>query len=229
MRGLKLLGASLLLAAGASQAQVSGTVTATTDYDFRGISQTMEDPALQASVDWADDSGLYLGAWASNVDFGTEADYEIDLYAGFTGEIEGGLGWDLGFVYYYYVPDDDNFEYPEIYAGVNYQMFDAKLWYSNDYAGTDESSFYVEANANFELVEGFGLSLHAGHTRSDGLGAIGDDYTDWSVGVTKSFGPFDFEVKYVDTNIDQDLAGDVGDGRAILAVSTTFPWGSNGE
>jgi uncharacterized protein (TIGR02001 family) len=231
MRSLKLLAAGLLFAAGASQAQVTGTVTATTDYDFRGISQTQEDPALQASVDWADDSGLYVGAWASNVDFGTEADYEVDLYAGFTGEFQEGFGWDVGFVYYYYLPDDDNFEYPEIYFGVNYQMVDAKVWYSNDYSGTDESTFYLEANANFELPEGFGLLVHAGHTTGDGIEAsygpeLGDNYTDWAVGVTKSWANFDFELKYVDT--DSDLP-DVGDGRAIFSVSTTFPWGAEEE
>ena len=50
--------------------QTSATVTAVSDYLFNGVSQTQEDPALQASFDWADDSGIYAGVWGSNVDFG---------------------------------------------------------------------------------------------------------------------------------------------------------------
>ena len=52
------------------------------DYRFRGISQTDEGPALQGSLDWSHDSGVYLGTWASNVDF-ADADVEVDLYGGY--------------------------------------------------------------------------------------------------------------------------------------------------
>ena len=56
--------------AATANAEVSSTITVASDYDFRGITQTARDPALQASLDWAAESGLYVGAWASNVDFG---------------------------------------------------------------------------------------------------------------------------------------------------------------
>jgi uncharacterized protein (TIGR02001 family) len=230
MRGLKLLGPFLLLAAGASQAQVTATVTGTSDYDFRGISQTQEDPALQASVDWADDTGLYVGAWASNVDFGpgSDSDVELDVYGGFTGEFAEGLGYDVGIVYYSYWPDGDDINYPELYAGLSWEFLEGKLWYSNDYGNSSEASFYIEANANFDLVEGFGGLVHFGHSDGDAIDLFyGDSYTDWAVGVTKSFGNFDFELKYVDTDL--DVGPDIGDGRVILSVSTTFPWGADEE
>jgi uncharacterized protein (TIGR02001 family) len=71
MKLCQAVAAVLLLAAGAAaQAEATATVTATSDYDFRGITQTAQDPALQASVDYAHDSGFYAGAWGSNVDFG---------------------------------------------------------------------------------------------------------------------------------------------------------------
>ena len=54
----------------ANAAELSATVTATTDYDFRGITQTAQDPAIQGSIDLATDPGFYAGVWASNVDFG---------------------------------------------------------------------------------------------------------------------------------------------------------------
>ena len=58
-----------VLAAPLARAEVSSTITLATDYDFRGITQTARDPALQASLDWSSESGFYLGAWVSNVDF----------------------------------------------------------------------------------------------------------------------------------------------------------------
>lgn len=116
MRYVRILAAlGLLAAAAAANAQVTSTWTLTNDYDFRGASQSATDPAVQASIDYAHESGWYVGAWASNVDFGpADVDYEVDLYTGFSGGDENGLGWDVGLVYYSY-PDESDFNYPEIY------------------------------------------------------------------------------------------------------------------
>ncbi|TMP43217.1 TorF family putative porin, partial [Pseudoalteromonas sp. S1688] len=60
----------------------STTITAASDYTFNGVSQTDNDPALQASLDYAYDNGVYAGVWASNVDFGDDTDFELDAYVG---------------------------------------------------------------------------------------------------------------------------------------------------
>src|SRR5689334_541402 len=104
MRNARVLTAlGLLAAAGAANAGVSSTWTATNDYDFRSYSQSANDPALQASIDYAHDSGWYIGAWASNVDFGgSDPDLELDLYTGFTKTFENKFGFDVGAVDYTY-------------------------------------------------------------------------------------------------------------------------------
>jgi len=109
MRKVRILAAlGLLAAATAANAEISSTWTLTNDYDFRGASQSATDPAVQASIDYAHESGFYVGAWASNVDFGpADIDYEVDLYAGFSGGAEDGLGWDVGIVYYTYPDESD--------------------------------------------------------------------------------------------------------------------------
>jgi uncharacterized protein (TIGR02001 family) len=234
MKNVKWLVASVALAvAGVANAgDLSMTVTATSDYDFRGVTQTAQDPALQLSVDWAAENGLYVGAWGSNVDFGDCCDenVELDLYAGFAGGDEEGLTYDVGGVYYMY-PGADDLDYPEIYAGVAYGMFDAKLWYSWDFFALDEDAYYIEGNMNVPLPAEFGLALHVGY--SDGT--VFDDfegyesYFDYSVGITRSFGGFDFELKWVDGSDWKALDGTPGDvlsseARVILSVSTTLPW-----
>ncbi len=234
MRVFQLLGSSMLLLAGVAQAQaqaqgtvggtVSGTIAATSDYDFRGVSQTLEDPALQASLGWEGATGWYAGLWGSNVDFDSDSDVEVDACFGYAGETDGGLIWDVGLNYYSYWPDGDDINYPEAYVGFGFQALEIKLWYTHDYVNLGDSALYLEGNLNFELPRGFGLALHAGHSSGDGIDeGFGDSYIDYSIGVTRAFGDFEFAVKYVDTDIDDP---DFGDGRVVFSVSTSVPWGT---
>jgi uncharacterized protein (TIGR02001 family) len=223
----------LLATASAANAELTGTVTAVSDYNWRGITQTGQDPALQGSIDWALDSGFYVGAWASNVDFGDccDEDIEVDLYAGFSGGDV--VTWDVGFNYYWY-PGADDLDFPEVYAGVGYEWFEAKLWYSSDFANYSEQAWYLEGNAAYELPANFGLEAHLGYSTGDGIEAAygQDNYFDWSVGVTYALGNFDLGLKYADGSDLKTLDGtpdDIGssEGVVIFSVSTTFPWGGD--
>jgi uncharacterized protein (TIGR02001 family) len=233
MRNLRILGAlGLLTAAGVANAEVSSTWTLTSDYDFRGFSQSATDPAVQGSIDFAADSGFYVGAWASNVDFGdADVDYEVDVYAGFSGGET--LLWDAGIVYYAY-PDESDFNYAEIYGSLGYEWFEGKLWYSNDFGGDategDTSAIYAEANATIELPQNFSVLLHAGLSTGDYWDDVnGDDQIDYSVGVGYTAGNFDLALKYVDTDSDVEVTDDVfnNEGRVIFSIATTFPWGGD--
>ncbi len=241
MKLIRVTATALLLAGTAvAQAEISSTVTLTSDYDFRGITQTAKDPALQISLDWAAENGIYLGAWGSNVDFGDCCDenIEIDLYGGFRGGEE--ITYDVGAVYYTY-PGADSINFPEIYASVGWNVLSAKLWYSWDFGNADESAYYLEGNANFELPANFGLGMHVGYSDGDYWDALYDGgYMDWSVGLTYPLGNFTLGLKYTDGSDLDDLddfcrivpeeCGGVDkdvfstDGRVIFSVSTTFPW-----
>lgn len=221
---------ALIAAASVAHADLSGTVTAISDYDFRGVTQTAQDPALQGSVDWAADSGLYLGAWASNVDFGDafDADVEVDFYGGFTGGED--VTWDLGVIYYSY-PGESDANWIELYGSVAYSFLKGKIWYTDEYAGFDHgSALYYDASASWELPANLGLNAHIGYSDGDGIDdAYGDSYTDWSVGVTYALGNFTLGLKWVDGSDLEALDGTPGDiasseARAIFSVSTTFPW-----
>jgi uncharacterized protein (TIGR02001 family) len=247
MRNLRILAAAgLLCAASVANAEFSSTWTLISDYDFRGISQSATDPAIQPSIDFAMDNGWYIGAWASNVDFGDDTDYEVDFYTGFSGGEEDGLGWDVGLVYYTYYPDDADINYPEIYAALTYDWFEGKVWYSNDYVNSGESAFYTEANGTFPLAEtNFSILAHIGYSFGDAWDLLADDtnagileetgvdpgfdgeYLDYSIGVGYTAGNFEFALKWVDTDGDIEVTDDVSnnEGRVIFSVETTFPWG----
>jgi uncharacterized protein (TIGR02001 family) len=229
MRNLRILAAlGLMTAAAAANAGVSSTWTLTNDYDFRGNSQSAKDPALQGSVDYAADSGWYVGAWASNVDFGlSEPDYEVDLYTGFTGGES--LVYDVGIVYYAY-PQEGDFDYIEIYGSLAKDWFKGKLWYSNDFGGDatsgDTPAWYAEANATIPLPANFSGLLHVGYSVGDYWDDLGDELLDYSVGVGYTAGKFNLALKYVDTDGDVEVTDDVfnNEGRVVFTVATTFPW-----
>jgi uncharacterized protein (TIGR02001 family) len=232
MRNARILAAlGLTMAMGAANAGVTSTWTATNDYDFRGNSQSAKDPALQASVDYAADGGWYLGAWASNVDFGSaDVNYEVDVYTGFTGSTgEGGLTYDAGIVAYTY-PDEKDFNYFEIYGSLAKDWFKGKLWYSNDFGGDttagNTDAWYLEANATVPLPANFSVLVHAGYSAGDYWDKLGDETIDYSVGVGYTVGNFNLALKYVDTDTDVVVKDDVfnNEGRVVFTVATTFPW-----
>jgi uncharacterized protein (TIGR02001 family) len=228
-----LAGLALALAATAAQAEITGNAAVVSDYNWRGISQSAGDPALQAGVDYAHDSGFYAGAWGSNVDFCDCCDenVEVDLYTGFRGGET--LTWDVGFIYYWY-PGADDIDYPEIYVGLGWNWLSGKVYYSNDFGNSGESAFYYEANAAYELPANFGVNAHVGYSDGDYCYAstsfeCEDSYMDWSVGVTYALGNFNLGLKYADgsdLSINDGTPDDVNnsEGVAIFSIATAFPW-----
>jgi uncharacterized protein (TIGR02001 family) len=227
MKQLKVWSAvGLLTVSSLAHADISSTITLTNDYDFRGVAQSAQDPALQASFDYADKgSGWYAGAWASNVDFGDKTDLELDLYTGFTGKTDMGLGWDAGFVYYTY--DEDQYSFPEIYTAFTYSFFKGKLSYANDYGGRSTAGNVGAVNLSVDAtvplpIRDLSALVHIG--RSEGSNGF-PDYTDYSAGIGYSVQKFNLALKYVDTNLPNSNS-DVfnSEGRFVFSVATTLPW-----
>jgi len=220
----------LLASASIAQAEITGNASVVSDYNWRGITQTAGDPAIQGGIDYAHESGFYAGAWGSNVDFGDCCDenLETDLYFGWSGGET--LAWNVGLIYYLY-PGADGLNYPEVYASLGWEWLTGKISYSNDFGNYDESAFYFEGNAAYELPANFGVKAHIGYSDGDGIeAAYGEDsYFDWSVGVTYALGNFTLGLTYADGSDLETLDGTPGDvatseGVAIFSIATTFPW-----
>jgi uncharacterized protein (TIGR02001 family) len=178
---------------------LSYNVGVTSDYRFRGISQTTFDPALQAGVDFAHKSGVYLGVWGSNVswikDFAGAKDgnLEIDLYGGYKGAITNDLGFDVGVITYQYPSNNApvNANTTEVYGALTYSIVTAKFSQStgNFVANANSSgSQYFEVAANFDLGSGFSLTPHVGRQTIPNQANNAGDYTDYSLTLAKDFG-----------------------------------------
>ena len=203
------LAGGLLAIATAAQAEFSGNVALSTDYVWRGVSQTDGNPSISGGFDYSHDSGFYAGIWGSNVDFQSDANIELDLYGGWTHDFRNGFGLDIGVIGYNY-PSEDDLNFQELYLGGSYSFFSAK--YSYD---PDNQNGYLEAAVDFEVGQGVNLGFHVGGYNFD----QGDDYTDYKLSASKEFGGFGFELAYTDTDLDNS---DVADGRFVLVVSKSL-------
>lgn len=214
---------AVLLTAGAASAQdtpeFAWNVGATSDYVFRGYSQTSEDPAIFGGVDLTI-GGLYAGAWASNVDFGDGTDAEIDLYGGYRSEVSG-FAFDFGVVSYLYISElgGADYDYAELKIAASRAIgpvtVGAAAYWSPDFFGADEEATYVEANASFSPAAQWTVSGAVGHQALD----VNDDYTTWNAGVAYAItDQVAIDARYHDTDID----GVLSDDRAVVTVKFLY-------
>ena len=213
----------------------SANVALTNDYKFRGISQSDESAALQGGFDLSHESGFYVGAWASSVDFDTNGDgldgsLELDYYLGYGGDIgDSGFSYDVGVTAYTY-PGDSGLEgdYNEIYSSIGWQDLTVGLIYSDDYYAETDKFTYLYADYSFALPNDFALDLHVGYNmlEEDGgfLSSDEDAYTDYSVSISRDVMGLNIAVAYVGTDLDDDdlFGTDWGDGALIGTLSASF-------
>jgi uncharacterized protein (TIGR02001 family) len=177
---------------------LSYNIGATTDYRFRGISQSSFKPAVQGGADFSHKSGAYVGVWGSNVNWvkdfagATDGSLEVDLYGGYKGELAMDLSFDVGIIGYIYPSNNaaTNANTTEIYAALTYGVVTAKYSRSvtNFVANANSSgSQYLEVAATFDLGNGFSVTPHIGRQMIPNQTTSGD-YTDYSLTLGKDFG-----------------------------------------
>ena len=216
---LALAGATPALAQEATEPAPDWTTTAsigvTSDYRFRGLTQTNEDIAVQGSINLNHSSGFYVGTWGSTIDDHTSlpgyGGTELDLYAGYTKTFEGGVGIDAGMLYYFYpgAPSTNKTDFFEPYASVFYTIgpVTAKVGANYAWSGQDglagNDSLYLRGDVTAAIPNTpFSLVGHIGHTDGQlGVLAPSSKYLDWSVGLEAVYSKFKLGVQYVDTDI----------------------------
>lgn len=210
--------------------KVSGSLGLTTNYLFRGISQTGNGPAIQGGLRYDyTPLGLYGGVWASNI--------KSEGFAGSSMETDFSLGWaptfdklglDIGYLRYQYFRthyDDNNTD--EFHIGANYDLGvvvpSFTVNYSNDWYGTGKS-WYYDLSAKVPLPAEVSLAVHYGWSDFD---TVYDDYSDWRIGVSKEFFGLGFDLSYIGTSgLDENRNCDnvtfKCDDQVVFTISKAF-------
>jgi len=238
-----VLGTLIAMPALAEDSPFSANVTMTTDYLFRGISQTGHKPALQGGFDYAHSSGFYAGIWASSISWLSDANVasnagtEFDTYLGFSNSFAEDFTYDVGFLRYNYpgtyganTKADTN----EIYGSLGYKWVSVKYSRSmGDTFGTANTTGtdYLEVNAEYTF-EGPAVTVGAHYGKQKfkgagaGTGATYLGYNDYNVSVSKDLGQgYSVKAMYSNTNATAAytvLGKQLGKGTAVLSISKSF-------
>jgi uncharacterized protein (TIGR02001 family) len=230
----------------------TATFAFTTDYSYRGISQTQRQVAVQPSFTYETPTfsekvpiTAYVGAWGSNVYFPpTPTIAEVDLIAGFRLKaLDDKLTADLGYIRYNYLnaPSDLFYDFNEVGLVIGYDFGVAQLQgavrYSPNFFANSGNAWYkwgqltvplnfVKLNLLNEPVtfKVFGTVGNQYVERFTNYGIGYNNYWDWQVGLGVNVYGVDLSIAYVDTNLDQSTCGATMncDARAIFTISKTF-------
>lgn len=198
---------------------VSWEVSAVSDYLFRGASQTDEKPTVQGTVTWTSSSGLYVGGFASGVDFGQDSpDVEVDYFVGYGFDVSDKVNVDVLLNRYTY-PGASEMAYNELVTTTTLaETWKVNVSYTNDVWGSGTTGWYYGVGGDWGLPKDFTLSANVGRSVFNDSD-VAQDYTDWGVGIGRSFGIAEVSLGYYGTDgKGRDNFGQLADDRLVLAV-----------
>ena len=210
--------------------EASANVALTSDYVWRGMSLTNEDPAIQGGMD-IEYKGLYAGVWASNIaqlDDGNGEDrstsLETDLYLGYAGDM-GNFSYDVGYIQYIYMNLAEELNFGEAYVGVGYD-FDVVAIGASYALGVKTNEF--EATDNIEFTASIPLPLELSFDLAYGMFEDMNDY--YYTSLSRDFGKFNLNLAYTgrlgasygDSYFVDDINGDESKDFFVATLSSSF-------
>ena len=176
---------------------LSSNVAITSNYVFRGLTESDEEPSVHGGFDVAHDSGAYFGTWAASVAGYGGGEVELDYFAGYGVDITDNIWADVGLYYYGYPGANGEPETTEFYAGLGSSFGSAEgdvyAHFADGYFGYDEQSTYLETNWSFPVTAGFYGLAHFGYLLHD---PDVDDYYDIRAGAGYQHGSLDLNLAY---------------------------------
>jgi len=171
---------------GMALAAVEWNTAVTSEYIWRGMSQG-KGAAVSGGIDISGETGFSAGVWVSNVDFGDNATYELDVYAGYNfGPVS------VGYIYYAY-PDntDEGYDFSEVNISADIGSFSlgANILADADWDMGFGDDVYYTLDTSFNAAEGIDISLHLGFYDYD----ASDEETDYGISIDFESG-FSFAV-----------------------------------
>lgn len=209
-----------LIVSGAAAAEFSANIGATSNYVWRGVTQTDDAAAVSGGLDYAHEKGFYAGTWASNVDFDDDTTAEVDFYGGFANALDMGLGYDFGVIYYWYPGANDDLDFTEIYGSLSYGPVEGGINFTVDKeaSGGNTNDLYYHLGASFDVVETWSVGGTVGYYDFDG----GGDYSHGQIDITKSAGSLgDFTLTVSSVLGQKDVSVD-GDAKVFVSWAKTF-------
>lgn len=203
----------------------SGNAALTSDYVWRGSSQSQGDAAAQAGFKLATDPGFYASVWGSNVDFGpsSDADSEVDFVLGWSRSLTSDLALDVSATRYHYADTRADLDWTEAGATLTYkQNYWLQVGHSGNALASGTKSTYGQLGARLPLDDQWRIEAALGHYWL--AERYADSYTHAQVGVVWAFkAPFELRVTWHDTDqAARDLFPGQAGSRVEAALQASF-------
>jgi len=214
-----------LAMSGAAAAAVEGNASLTSDYVWRGSSQSDGDPAAQAGVKLTSSRGWYASAWGSGVSFQPDngARSEFDLVAGWSGAVADDWAVDVNLTRYLYPSANVDLDWTELNGTLTWQQrYWLQVGVSDNALAGGHGGTYAQLGARLPLGEAWRLEGAIGHYWLDS--AQSDDYLHGQLSaVWRVHGPWELRLTAHDTDraAQRLFPGNAGS-RVEFALQTTF-------
>ena len=180
---------------------------------FRGIDQA-GGSAISGGFDASFENGVYVGTWASSIDF--SGGVELDYYVGYGGSFSDSVSYDVGFVSYGYPQGPSSEEFDEFYGSVSFSDVTVGFATSSDYYASTGSSTYVYAQYGVALSEDYSLGFHYGTMSADDPANEADDY---AVSLSTEAAGLGFDLSWIDSS---ESGGLFADNEFVLTISKSL-------
>jgi uncharacterized protein (TIGR02001 family) len=204
-----------------SDLEVSANVALTSNYIWRGMTQTDNSPAIQGGFDIGY-KGLYAGVWGSNVDFDSTASVELDLYLGYSNSV-GDFSYDIGYCQYTYPNESDELNFGEAYLDLGYD-FEVVALNAKYYLGVDTNDVPNDSVNGWKPEDNWEVGVSVPLPMDISVDLTYGDYDKtgnyYYAGITKAFDKFELTLAYTAMDYDENTAGHDGDGKEANVVAT---------
>jgi len=219
-----------------ASAQLSGTLSAVSDYRYRGITFSDLRPAAQAGLTYDDPKGWYAGAFGSTVQLNppgrSSSNFQTIVYGGYATRLSSGISVEAGGDYSAFAGSSD-LNYGEVFVGGAIENVNGRIYYSPRYFGQPPRALYGEINATLPLFDRVGLHLHAGFLRysydSPYLPLYGiaptHNVVDGRIGLRADLDRFQLEIAWVGVSnhaAAYQITGRTSPNGVVAAVSFSF-------
>lgn len=216
---------ALVLLAGVARAQVGGSIVVESDYRFRGVSLSSENPTAHLNLNYDHPRGWYAGASLAGVEFEPgPRRAAITAYGGWARRQGKGQAWEAGAIWNQF-PDAAVYNYAELYAGFIAERWSARVYLSPDYFGRGVRTLYAEFNGAHSLTSDLRSFAHLGALvplAVDTARGVAQTRYDARVGLGLRMDAFDLRLAWVGSSQALPYVGAYEQRRSTVVLSASY-------
>lgn len=216
--------ASLTAGMPSASAEVSGHIALTSEYIYRGLSWSDDNPALQAGLDYEHASGLFAGIWASTIDLSNPTgrrDIELDYYVGWHFASDSPFSASISLIHYTYPDDSGDFDYDHteaLFTAAWNDSYTLELGYTNDLYGFDLSGRHAELRGNWAMPNAWIIGAGLGYNDAGTLAS--SSYLYWDAGASARYSRVTFDLRWYDNEAPGGFLDRLSAGSRVVGTVT---------